>query len=387
MTFVKISKCFLIIIILIIITYICMNRYNDFENTLGYYYINENFNSITNKRFYGAFPFSEEGIAKVVIYDGTIAYTKYINSHGKYLFNNAEYLIGSDFSEGYARVGPKIKSESPYAIIDRQGKAVIKIPDTIHIKGEKYCIYPYYQLDGWGFDCKFHNGIALVQYCKVDDSNNNFDSLYLYGYINFDGDFVIEPQYKYASAFSENGLALVGDGQLYGYLNTNNEFVIPYAYKNAKDFSLCGLAPVQDQYGKWGYINVSNEYVIPSIYTEANMFDKNGFTTVSTTGQYWKIINSNGKDITKEKYTEIRNCMCGYFAVKDKNEKWGLLDSEGKIIIPCIYENISDISENGFIAVEVDELWGYIDINNNWIEKPKYHYASSFKNGFAIVQK
>ena len=381
----KILKYFLVISISFIIIVICIAKYNDSSNASGYYYIDENFKAITPK-YYGAFPFSEDGIAKVVIFDDPIAYTKYINTHGEYLFDNAEYLIGSSFSYGYARVGSKLNSECSYTMIDSQGKIITEIQSIIYIKGEKYCIYPYYQATGWGFDFSFHQGAALVQYWKTDDSNNKDSDKYLYGYIDRKGDFVIKPQYKYASSFSEDGIALVGNGQLYGYIDINNKFVIPYYYKNAKDFSLCGLAPVQDQYEKWGYINISNEYVIPAIYTEANMFDENGFATVSTTGNYWKIINSDGKEMTEEKYVEIHNCIHGYFAVKDKSQKWGILNSEGNVIIPCMYENISDVSKNGLIAVKSGELWGYIDINNNWIQKPKYHYASSFENGFAIVK-
>lgn len=383
----KISKYILFIGILLVGIFVFMAKYYDFGNASGYYYIDENFKPITKKTFYEAFPFSEEGIAKVVICDGPIAYTKYINVHGEYLFDNAEYLIGSSFSDGYARVGSKRYSESTYAIIDSQGRIITEIPSTIYIEGEKYGIYPYYQATGWGFDFRFQQGAALVQYWNTDDSNNKFGSKYLYGYISHEGDFVIKPQFKYASPFSEYGIALVGNGKLYGYIDTNNNFVIPYYYKNAKDFSLCGLAPVQDQYGKWGYINISNEYILPAIYIEANTFDENGFAAVSTTGNYWKIINTDGIEITEEKYVEIHDCINGYFAVKDKNQKWGILNTEGILIIPCMYENISNVSKNGLIAAKFGELWGYIDINNNWIQKPKYHYASSFENGFAIVKK
>ncbi len=49
----------------------------------------------------------------------------------------------------------------------------------------------------------------------------------LLGYLNTDGEWIIEPRFHIAHPFSQ-GLAFVGDGQLgFGYINTSGEYVIP----------------------------------------------------------------------------------------------------------------------------------------------------------------
>ncbi|MEH1906742.1 WG repeat-containing protein [Nostoc sp.] len=88
-----------------------------------------------------------------------------------------------------------------------------------------------------------------------------------FGYINKEGNLIIEPQFDEADIFSE-GLAPAQMGGKWGYINQFGEFVIPPDLDFAKPFSE-GIALVnvggelkQDKEqgkayfmgGKWGYI-------------------------------------------------------------------------------------------------------------------------------------
>lgn len=78
--------------------------------------------------------------------------------------------------------------------------------------------------------------------------------------------------YEVVSVF-QNGLALIWEDGLYGYVNTNGEQVIDCLYEEAKPFSEDGLAAVSDG-NLWGYIDERGNMVTDFIFTEAqSVFD------------------------------------------------------------------------------------------------------------------
>ena len=65
----------------------------------------------------------------------------------------------------------------------------------------------------------------------------------LYGYMDAEGNIVIEPQYPMAFEFSEGMAAVCNENYEFGYIDTKGELVIPYKYSRAGSFSE-GLAAV-----------------------------------------------------------------------------------------------------------------------------------------------
>jgi hypothetical protein len=57
-----------------------------------------------------------------------------------------------------------------------------------------------------------------------------------------------------------------------------------------------------------------------------------------------------------------------------------------KIIIEPAFEDVFEFSGH-IAAVKSKNLWGYIDTTGNWIIKPQFIKAETFKNGLATVQK
>ena len=98
-----------------------------------------------------------------------------------------------------------------------------------------------------------------------------------YGYMNLQGDSVIDPIYDFAEMHSE-GIAIVTLKKQMGFIDTNGKIVIPIEYQAVFAFTE-GLARICDN-GKCGYINENAEIVIPLKYIMVEPF-KNGKAKVS----------------------------------------------------------------------------------------------------------
>ena len=98
-----------------------------------------------------------------------------------------------------------------------------------------------------------------------------------YGYMNRSGRVVVEPQWDWASEFSE-GLAKImtqdenGNNSKYGYMDTTGQIVVPLQFSEAHDFSE-GLAAVALG-SPFGYIDKTGKMVIENRFNGASSFSE-----------------------------------------------------------------------------------------------------------------
>ena len=122
---------------------------------------------------------------------------------------------------------------------------------------------------------------------------------YFYGFIDSNGNVVIQPKYEMAEDFSE-GLALVAEygwGRAYGFINTRGELVIPplegITVLGAFHEGLC----VVEVDGKCGYIDKTGAMAIAPQFDAAYDF-KHGVAFVSSdadSDDHWGFIDTTGK--------------------------------------------------------------------------------------------
>ena len=101
------------------------------------------------------------------------------------------------------------------------------------------------------------------------------------------------------SDFGTNNLSIARKNNKLGFINKNGEWIIEPNYSNAKDFSN-GLAPVEKN-GKWGYIDESGEIKIPVKYNDAELFSDNGLAPVKQNGK-WGVVDIEGNIVVEPKY-------------------------------------------------------------------------------------
>ena len=90
-----------------------------------------------------------------------------------------------------------------------------------------------------------------------------------YGYVNKEGDTIIEPQFDYAGDFSEE-IAQVRIGNSIGYINKNGKYIISPQFNNGDNFS--GGFSAVDIDGEYGYIDKKGDVIIEPQFDEAMPF-------------------------------------------------------------------------------------------------------------------
>lgn len=221
-----------------------------------------------------------------------------------------------------------------------------------------------------------------------------------HGFINQQGDIVIQPIFRNLGNFSE-GLAPARLNGTYGYINTDGVFVIPAIYDYATDFSE-GFAQVfQD--GKLFFINKKGERVWDLELNSANSFEK-GFarvTIIKDSQRIEKVLDTLGQLHDPEAFldwdgdlTIVRRTIG-----TENNEQIGIKHKNGKMIVPFgKYKGIETfhegLAEVGFIDTTADENsfdnWKYGFINRKGelvflLKKGTFIYENYFSEGLLAV--
>ncbi|MEH8029555.1 WG repeat-containing protein [Gallibacterium anatis] len=105
----------------------------------------------------------------------------------------------------------------------------------------------------------------------------------LYGFVNRDGEVIIEPKFLYAGRFSQGRSAVKDRNQLWGFIDKTGKYVIAPQYVCVGAFSNEGLAGVYNggyllnggcAGGKWGYMDIYGNWVINPVLDYAERFSK-----------------------------------------------------------------------------------------------------------------
>lgn len=260
-----------------------------------------------------------------------------------------------------------------------------------------------------------------------------------YGYINEQGEEVIECEYDIATDFNAKGVAAVGykNGETYTHIddprdlydwsliNTRGKEIASLDdYDAVGTLSQNGYICVGKKDGlnedgnpifQWGYIDsmgkekISCKYFrdrLPESFSGVYGIWNNGLAIVEKADNSWVILNEKGEEIIErgDDSTIILNTSELYFSARQTGTdedgypvyEYGYVDKKGKEVIPYQFTDAEDFSENGLAAVEkqtgTDEdgepiyKWGYINEDGETVLPFIYEAADSFgENGLALV--
>ena len=206
-----------------------------FIDTNGTFVIQPQFESSMIGRF-------NNGLANVVYEVDDTGYPLswiYINTKGEKVLG--PYLSAESFSNGYAEVsGVKAGEGSKSGFIDTNGDFVLEFTQGI---------------DTYGPAGAYGDGLFPV----IDIGKQYKEGTCSIGFMNKDGDWVIEPQFCRVDAFS-NGLAPVSKSDdpnfpPFGYINTSGQMVIEQKYQFATPFFGGCARVIWDDINSFGLID------------------------------------------------------------------------------------------------------------------------------------
>lgn len=223
----------------------------------------------------------------------------------------------------------------------------------------------------------------------------------------------------------DTSLIPVCDGEHWGYINKKGQYIINPQFKDASWFSN-GLARVQTEDGKYGFINKKGNYKIPAQYSQATIFNE-GLAFVVKEGGYpicidpkgnvefeftmaegvgcfeeglapfyvlndkneakWGFVDKKGNVVINPQFEFASSFRNGLAAVANEKEKFGFIDKNGLYVINPQFDNVGTFSDNGLAAFRSGDKWGFIDKKGKYVINPQFEYASNFFDGKAIVKQ
>ena len=262
-------------------------------------------------------------------------------------------------------------------------------------------------------DLEFSEGLTAV--CTKNQNLQNVKC----GYINKQGEYVIEPNFEFANNFSE-GLAAIEIDNKWGFINKTGKIVIKPQYKSLSEFSE-GLASVclnncsDSKKGKWGYIDKTGKMVIkPQFDTTTSFSDGLATICIGPCGYlppeggykndgYWGFIDKTGKIVIEPQFMYAQNFIEGLAIVSNNftvgsislDGSMGAIDKSGDFVIQPKFTRIYPFSE-GLAAVCLGNCemqtgcpgakWGFIDKSGNYVIKPQFNSVHSFSGGKAYYR-
>lgn len=304
-------------------------------------------------------------------------------------------------------------------------------------------LYPIRVKGKWGYINRKAEVVIPPTFDEADDFYGGMakvgmisDNQLRYGFIDGNGQWMVQPLYQQAGRFTE-GKAYVSKDDLYGYVDHYGKEVIPCQFENAADFHH-GYAAIKQ--GGWtGFIDTTGTIIIDPQYTVtvshprfneglAPVFgadEQTGF--IDSTGQFrisaqfqsagnfidglaWATwlqddtaaehgftikggyIDTEGVYVIAPEYDFGWDFSEGYATVwirsEDKKQKiWKVIDAEGNIILDSLlYRNVGSMNR-GLIPIQDEDMkWGFINLKGEVIIPPQYAGINRFHNGMARME-
>ncbi|ERJ11707.1 WG repeat-containing protein [Haloplasma contractile] len=290
----------------------------------------------------------------------------YINQDGKFVIKPI-YQNTKEFDKftGLAVV----KEDSYLGLIDRFGNYVIK-PKFLEINGfsEGLAIV----VDEEGFKVTDETGTIITN--QVYDFIGNYsekravfritsdEGEALYGYLDEQGNEVIEASYLDANDFYEERAVVKIEDNQFGLITPKNQVIERYDYNYVGPYaSEDKLIFKKDKSKKYGYISTAGAIVLPATYSDANPFkDSRAIVNMSSKKNKYGVINSKGDFVIKPEYFELKNLGEGRFAVGKaidddqpyRGTRYAIADQDGNFLTNFTYYNVSDYKD--WIATAYD---------------------------------
>jgi len=273
-------------------------RVLNFKNLIGF--INKKGKEVIKPQYENANDFVD-GLA-IVQQDGKYNYIDQSNQK-RYTDN---FFYADDFKENQAIV----ETENGFGLITKQGK---------------FHIQPEYDELRWASD---DNLIAFRKKGK-------------WGVMKIDSTILIEASYQDIGVF-ENGLAYVIKDDLYGLIDIDGEYIVEPQYAQIW-YAQAGNWALVTTEGKHGFVNSDGEVILPIEYQQVLRFQDNRAAIMRN--ETWAYINQNGQKVTAFEYLLAWNFNEGLARVISNQGDAMFIDKTGEVELKVRCTDVRDFHD------------------------------------------
>ena len=274
------------------------------------------------------------------------------------------------------------KFNGKYAVIDCEGN---KIFDHVFDK-----IFFFFGMS------KEVKGLINGEWKKLN-LDGTLSDITLYGVIDMNGNYVIEPKYWSIEGFI-NGISPALNVRNWGLINLKDEIVAPFEYDSIEYWDgeyAMAMRPREENgcsFDEDGYIDANGKFMTekPKTKERDSDFDKewekqkeaapegydffyrhqDGMGT-ATLNDKEGLLDENNNIVLPLIYDEV-SYRKGVACVKKDGKAW-FVDKTGEKISPCYYEDGNQFwNGSEWAAVKINGKWGYINRDFNFVIRPEW---------------
>lgn len=262
--------------------------------------------------------------------------------------------------------------------------------------------------DVWGFIDINGNQIIEPAYKEVTDFSEGLAAVKSvwdgrWGYIDSSGSMVISPVFDYATPFNEGRAVITVDGNQ-GLIDKSGEYILSPTFEKITNFSQ-GRAFVLVG-GNWKLVDKSGHYVTQNSFKQVTPFrdglaaftgfnndynvqgyiDREGNISILTGDDFSVDIEGIGFSYGRSPIFRRRTTLHDLLKYRPPQRVYGLINTYGEVVVPFMYSSIS-ISSPCRAIVTANSQYGVIDLDGNVIVPTRYNYIGRFSEGLASVQR
>ncbi|MGD1930473.1 MAG: WG repeat-containing protein [Leptolyngbyaceae cyanobacterium] len=260
----------------------------------------------------------------------------------------------------------------------------------------------------WGFIDSNGNAIVEPRFKEVTDFSEGLAAVKSvwdgrWGYIDASGSIVIEPVFNFATPFSEGRAVVTVDGNQ-GLIDKSGEYVLPPTFKKITKFSQeRAFVLVKDN---WQLVDESGRYVTQNSFKQVRGFreglavftgfnddydiqgyiDREGSISILAGDDFSIDIEGIGFSYGRAPVYRLRTNLLSILWGRPSRRVYGLINNAGELIIPLKYELIDIDSPCRAITI-ANSQYGVIDLEGNVVVQNHYNYIGDFSEGLALIQR
>ena len=211
----------------------------------------------------------------------------------------------------------------------------------------------------------------------------------LYGYMNLDGEVLIEPQFQWAGPFSEGKAAVCRDGKVW-YIDNSGAVVIRARRGDYGGKFENGMASIGTKGDRYGVIDANGKWIVKPRYERAYYHED---------ANIWELQRGSNRDVVDLYFVDsgitikrvyLFETLTENSVICSKNS--GLFQDDFFIVDvrsgKTIWRKFNELGysyASEFIGAKKDGFSGYVDNYGMWVIAPQFDDAKPFSEGVAAV--